>query len=251
MALLWSKKTPYANYQVRCAGNSVRLYTDGVFHSQYNPKNPITGSVWDLLFIPAFFHDNGRIKRVLVLGVGGGAVIRQILHFLRPEHIVGVELSAVHLMLAKRYFGLRDKKVALIKADASQWLATYKGPKFDFIVDDIFTEHDGAPVKAVPADANWFKLLLKHLSDDGVLVSNFISDKEMQTCAYFEHTAIRRRFASAFRLTTPITENAVAVFLRKSAGSAQLRLNLKNHPILQRALKTKKLRYTIRRINCE
>lgn len=249
MALLWSKNTDGSRYEVRTAGNSLRLYTDGVFHSQYNPNNPITGSVWDLLLIPAFFCPATQIKRVLVLGVGGGAVIRQILHFLEPDEVVGVELSAIHLMLAKKFFGLRDKKISLVNADAVQWLADYKGAKFDMIIDDIFAEHDGMPIKAVPADVKWFNLLLKHLRDDGLLVSNFISYKEMKTCAYFEDAAVQRRFGSVFRLTTPVTENSVAVFLRKPAQSVQLRANLSKHPMLRQALKTKKLRYTIRRID--
>ena len=249
MALLWSKKAGRVNYEIRAAGNSLRLYTDGVFHSQYNPNNPITGSVWDLLFLPAFFLDPGQIKRVLVLGVGGGAVIRQILHFLAPEEIVGVELSATHLMLAKKFFGVRSKKVTLVKADAIQWLADDDGAKFDLIIDDIFAERNGLPVKAVEADENWFILLLKHLKEDGVLVSNFISYKEMKACAYFNCGGIRRQFGSAFRLTTPVTENSVAVFLRKYAQCAELRTNINLHPLLQQALKAKKLRYNIRRID--
>jgi len=249
MALLWSKKADGAKYEVRSAGNSLRLYTDGVFHSQYNPNNPITGSVWDLLLIPSFFRPIFQIKRILVLGVGGGAVIRQILHFLQPEEIIGVELSAVHLTLAKKYFGLRSKKLTLVNEEATQWLREYKDAKFDLIIDDIFAEYAGSPIKAVPADTRWFNLLLKQLAGDGLLVSNFISQNEMKTCAYFEDAGIRRRFAAAFRLTTPATENSVAVFLRKPAQSTELRANLNRHPVLRQALKTKKLRYNIRRID--
>ncbi|WP_455210375.1 spermidine synthase, partial [Kaarinaea lacus] len=145
MALLWSEQSGGTRYEVRTAGNSLRLYTDGVFHSQYNPTNPITGSVWDLLFLPAFFYPPQRIKRVLVLGVGGGAVMRQLLHFVDPDEIVGVELNATHLMLAKKYFGLRRKKITLIEDDAVQWMRHYRGDKFDMIIDDVFAEQDGSP----------------------------------------------------------------------------------------------------------
>ena len=76
MALLWSEQDGDSRYEVRSAGNTRRLYTNGVFHSQYNPNNPVTGSVWDLLLLPAFFLPPGRPRRVLVLGVGGGENIR-------------------------------------------------------------------------------------------------------------------------------------------------------------------------------
>ena len=249
MALLWSRQTGATRYEVRTAGNSLRLYTDGVFHSQYNPTNPITGSVWDLLFLPAFFYPPQRIKRVLVLGVGGGAVIRQLLHFVEPDEIVGVELDSTHLMLAKKYFGLRNKKITLIKADAAQWARGYRGAKFDLIIDDVFAEQNGTPARAIPADVKWFNLLLKHLSPSGVLVSNFISNREMKQCAYFTNPKLRQKFTSAYQLTTPATENSVAVFLRISTDGSQLRNNIKSHPMLARALNTKKLRYNIRRMN--
>ena len=71
MAVLFEKVANGRVYQVRSAGNSRRLYTDGVFHSQYNPNHIITGSVWDLLFLPSQFYAKGALKRVLVLGVGG------------------------------------------------------------------------------------------------------------------------------------------------------------------------------------
>lgn len=249
MALLWSKKTGGVSYEVRTAGNSVRLYTDGVFHSQYNPAHPVTGSVWDLLFLPVFFFSPRQVKRILVLGVGGGAVIRQLLHFIEPDEIVGIELSATHLRLAKKFFGLRSNIVSLIQDDAVQWVRGYKGPKFDLIIDDIFAEHDGEPVRAVQAGGVWFNCLLRHLTQDGLLVSNFVSYEEMKSCAYFSDDGIRKKFAAAFRLTTPVTENSVGVFLKRYSQSTVLRKNIVKHPELKRALKANKLRYNIRRID--
>jgi spermidine synthase len=78
VSLLWERRIGGTLYQVRNAGRTRRLYTNGVFHSQYNPARPVTGSVWDLLLLPAFFYAPGELRRVLVLGVGGGAVIQQM-----------------------------------------------------------------------------------------------------------------------------------------------------------------------------
>gem|GEM_PF-4276042 len=57
----------------------------------------MSGGVWDLLFIPSLFLEAGAVKRVLLLGVGGGAVIRQYLTFMQIEKLVGVELDPMHL----------------------------------------------------------------------------------------------------------------------------------------------------------
>ncbi|HET8705303.1 MAG TPA: hypothetical protein VFM46_03285, partial [Pseudomonadales bacterium] len=107
MTILFSTQQNGHTYEVRSAGKTRRLYTDGVFHSQYHPQHVMTGSVWDLLFLPSQFYAPGELKRVLVLGVGGGAAIHMLNHFAAPKQIVGVELSKIHLKLAKDYFDLR------------------------------------------------------------------------------------------------------------------------------------------------
>jgi spermidine synthase len=250
VALIWSRQEGETRYEVRSAGNTRRLYTNGVFHSQYNPTQPVTGSVWDLLLLPAFFLPPESVQRVLVLGVGGGAVIRQLNHFLQPQQIVGVELNPVHLEVAREYFGVEQENVELFEADARWWLKQYRGEPFDMIIDDIFTDADGDPQRAVAADGPWMRGLLKHLSPDGVLVCNFGSAQELKESAYFTQPAIGKRFARAFQLTTPLYENAIGAFLRQPSESALLRQRLRGVTGLNPDNKTSKLNYRISRVLC-
>ncbi|MCW8840313.1 MAG: hypothetical protein OQK96_04985, partial [Gammaproteobacteria bacterium] len=221
------------------------LYTNGVFHSQYNPNNPVTGSVWDLLMLPAFFAPQ-RIRRVLVLGVGGGAVIRQLNHFLRPELIVGVELNPVHLEVARDYFDVEARNVALHQADAILWLRQYRGEPFDLIIEDLFSDNGGDPQRVIEADAPWLRLLLKRLSPQGVLVINFGSQTELRCSAWFTEPAIRSKFPSAFRLTTPLYENVIGAFLRQPVEGRVLRQKLAGWPELDSRKKGCRLNYSLR-----
>lgn len=248
LALLWSKQDGDTRYEVRSAGNTRRLYTNGVFHSQYNPSQPVTGSVWDLLLLPAFFLPKGQPRRVLVLGVGGGAVIRQLNHFFGPELIEGVELNPVHLQVARDYFEVEGENVVLHQSDARWWLKQYRGAPFDMIIDDIFTDADGDPQRAVAADGPWIRGLLKHLHPEGVLVCNFGSSDELRESAYFQQNSIQRRFKAAFQLTTPLYENAIGAFVRLPAESRALRARLKKVPGLNPDNKSSKLKYRIRRM---
>ncbi len=248
MALLWHKQDGATRYEVRSAGKTRRLYTNGVFHSQYNSQQPVTGSVWDLLLLPAFFMPPGEVQRVLVLGVGGGAVIRQLNHFLSPQQIVGVELNPVHLEVAREYFEVEAANVELVEADARWWLKQYRGEPFDMIIDDLFTDTDGDPQRAVLADGPWMRGLLKHLSPEGVLVCNFGSPQELKESAWFQQPAIGKRFAAAFQLTTPLYENAIGAFLRRPSESAVLRQRLRSLPGLNPDNKTSKLSYRICRL---
>lgn len=248
MAILWQRQVLGRNYEVREAGRTRRLYTDGVFHSQYNPVHPVTGSIWDLLLLPAFFYPKKKIRKILVLGVGGGAVIKQFQYFLEPDLIVGVELNPNHLFVAKRYFGVTDSNVKLVEANAKEWVEKYRGEPFDLIVDDLFGESDGEPVRAIEANVSWFRSLSRLLEKDGVLVSNFVSSRELKRCAYFTNANIGKMFKSVFKLSAPRYDNAIGVFLKIPTTAQVLKKNLIQTPKLNPSLKTSRLRYKIQRL---
>lgn len=187
MALVWTKINNDRKYEIRTAGNSIRLYTNGVFHSQYNPKMKNCNGIWDLLVLPLFLIDPGLIKRVLVLGVGGGAAIKMVQDYFDPDEIVGVELNPVHISIAKRFFKVNQKNVLLVEAEARQWTRDYTGKGFDLIIEDLFTEVKGEPARAIEFDSSWYNLLKKHLLPTGLLVANFISAEELGDSILFKN----------------------------------------------------------------
>ncbi|HKK18504.1 MAG TPA: hypothetical protein VJ952_07465, partial [Opitutales bacterium] len=93
MALLWNHEVEGNLYEVRSAGASLRLYRNGVNHSQWNPDRPLSGSVWDLITLPALHRPKARIRDALMLGFGAGAVARQLCELAGVERLVGVELD--------------------------------------------------------------------------------------------------------------------------------------------------------------
>ncbi len=247
MAVIWRKRHEGSTYEVRAAGRSRRLYTNGVFHTQYNPARVVIGGIWDLLMIPAFFKPVEDIKRVLVLGVGGGAVIRQLNRFASPGIIIGVELNPVHLYVARKYFGVDCSEAELIEADAFSWLSDYDGPPFDLIIEDLFSEEDGEPVRAVAANSKWLKIITQNLNQNGMLVMNFISLETLKSCALLSKNK-NTPYHSAFHLSMPIYDNAIGVFLKFKASSTDLRMNLKSQPKLGASLNNNNLNYSIRKL---
>lgn len=230
MAVVWAKQVAGKRYEVRRAGKSMRLYTDGVFHTQHNPSWPITRGVWDLLMLPAFFNEVSSIKRVLVLGAGGGAVIHLLDRYVKPDEIIAIDLDPVHLSVARRFFAIKPNMAKLIEANAVEWLRSYKGPAFDMIIDDLFAEGEGDDesdgVRAVPLTKNWFSLLNRNLTKQGILVMNVFSSKELRRSAYFSDSAITKKFASTFSLRLPRYENVIAAFLKQESSAKVLRKNI-------------------------
>jgi len=92
MSILWETQVHDSHYSVRRAGGSVRLYTNRVFHSQWNPAVPFAGGIWDCLSLPVLHLPIAQIKRILLLGVGGGAVIRQLQTIGQFESITATSL---------------------------------------------------------------------------------------------------------------------------------------------------------------
>ena len=227
------------------AGNTRRLYTDGVFHSQYNPDHPVTGGVWDILFLPALFYPEKSIKRVLLLGVGGGAAIHLLNKYIEPDEIIGVELNPVHISVAKRFFAIDKASAKLIQADAIKWLNEYQGPGFDMIIDDLFGEKDGEPVRVAKANKQWMSLLHQHLNPEGLLVMNFIDPKDLKNSAALSYRKITGLFSSIFQFTLSHYVNAVGAFLKIPATSQQLRNTIKKNKALS---SSRKLDYHIRKI---
>ncbi len=247
MAIIWRKRHEGSTYEIRAAGRSRRLYTNGVFHTQYNPARVVTGGIWDLLMIPAFFKPVEEVKRVLVLGVGGGSVIRQLNRFVSPKHIIGIELNPIHLYVARKYFGVDRSEAELIEADAVSWLNDYDGPPFDLIIDDLFSEEDGEPIRAVAADHKWLSLITRKLNSRGMLVMNFISSKTLKSCALFSENR-NNTYRAAFQISMPIYDNAIGIFLKFNASSTDLRMNLKAQPKLGTSLNNNNLNYSIRKL---
>jgi len=248
MAVVWQKKMRGKVYEVRSAGQTRRLYTNGVFHTQYNPGRTLTGNVWDLLSLPSFFLPATQIRRVLVLGVGGGAVIQQLRRWYPHCEITGVEMDATHLYLARRFFGLRDPRVELIEADAIEWLARYRGLSFDIIIDDLFTEVAGEPERVIAADRNWVRQLARRLSSQGILIMNFISGLELRSSCLFEKPACAPQFKQIFRLMTPLYENQIGVFLQYTSSVNVWRKHIRNHVDLQPEYAEYQDKYQVRKL---
>ncbi len=248
MAIVWQKTVRGTDYQVRSAGHTRRLYTDGVFHSQYNANRPVTGSVWDLLLLPAFFHPVGEIQRVLVLGVGGGAVINQLNHFLSPHRIEGVELNPVHIHVARKYFNVDSTNVSLHEADAVSWLKSYRGPKFDLIIDDLFGEENGEPCRAVAANQSWCELLRRRLKTNGTLVMNFDTPQSRRECYWYKQAKFD--WPIQRELSTPLYSNSVGVWSgqRVSNLNDRFRSNLRQFSALDEQQKSCTLNYKMRAV---
>lgn len=225
MSLLWEQTQNDTHYSVRRSGGSIRLYTNRVFHSQWNPKIPFAGGIWDCLSLPVLHRQPSEIERILLLGVGGGAVIKQLQHIGDFNNIVAVEIDEVHLDIAHRWFDVSDSGVSLIHDDAINWLHQYDGPAFDLIIDDLFGHDAGEPMRACALDLPWLETIRSHLNATGLLITNCIDSSELLDALPQMGAA---GFQSGYRWHLPTYENVIGVFSETPIHARQWSRNVES-----------------------
>ncbi|MBL7249548.1 hypothetical protein ACLD02_09195 [Alloalcanivorax sp. C16-2] len=248
MAVIWERRENGVLYQVRRQGACMRLFANGVQHSEFHPKRLVTGSVWDLLWLPALLGDPSRLRRVLILGLGGGSLVPPLRALLAPERLVAVELDAHHLAVAREVFSVVQPGERTVLGDAVAWLKAYDGEPFDLIIEDLFAPDNEAVSRAVPADRDWLAMLERHVSDHGTLVMNF-GDYTEYRVSHAADAATMAPWGSRFRLSCADCHNAVIAFTREPARSVHLRRRIQDHPELGKALRKGRLDYHIRQLD--
>lgn len=232
MALLYEKRSPSGHYQVRSAGASVRLYSNGVLHSQYNPRQPIAGNIWDLLLLPAFYQPAPR--KILLLGLGGGALLHLLRQFFPDAKITCIEIDPVHIEIAQSYFQVPLHNVQLIEGDAYAFLRKNRG-RFDWVLDDVFSHISGEPERPQKIEP-LLKHYLKALTQHGVLSFNLIGRQHLQPL-------LKEHFAQCLALRHPLYDNRIISFLKKPVSTGEFTGRLHVHPLLDQRRKTCRLTF--------
>lgn len=238
MALVWELHQDGVHYEVRSAGSSLRLYTNGAFHSQHSEKHLFTGAIWDLLSIPTCFSS---CRSVLMLGVGGGASIHQINRLVAPEQIVGIDFNPVHLQVARDIFKVTGPNIRLELSDARKWVEQHHS-QFDVVIDDLFVDSDDDPERSFTSDSVWLEELNRIVSQEGVLVQNHLSrDAAIETA-----DCLKGEFRSALTLTVPQYENVVLALFRNQLNRRSVVKNFEHMLKTRHPGAHSKLRYQVR-----
>ena len=212
MAILWQQTIDSNHYEVRRAGASVRLYRNGVNHSQWNPKRPLAGSIWDLITLPTLHRPFKNLKDVLILGFGAGAVGRQISELVMPERIVGIELDPIHLSIADGFFECSND-CNLIAGDAVEWVhESAEKASYDVIIDDLYAEEGDIPVRCVPMDVEWCEALAGLLKPRGMLIFNIIEPGKIKHLPIFKSPKLKKRFTETVMYRIDGYENRIIAF---------------------------------------
>jgi len=219
-------------------GSSVRVNSvpggrefmiDGTFASWYEPGSQVTGSVWDALATPLLLLPPRRRRRVLILGLGGGSAARVVRALAPRARIVGVELDAGVIELARREFDLDELGVEVICADARAYLEGLRA-RFDLVIDDIFIGKGQGVRKPQWSLEGGIERAASRVAAGGALSCNTIDETRKVV------PIVCRSFPTTLRIDIAGFDNRVLVGCEEGMTAVELRARVAAEPLFSRVL---------------
>ncbi len=180
--LIYSTESAYQHIVVKEIEGRLHLITEKGWGAQSveRYKNGLTGGYYDVLAtIPFYLTSTNQRLEILVIGLGGGSLIKEYNQFL-PEKFDDFQIDAVEIdpkivKVARDYFKLRPDEANVYVADGSTYLRNTT-QKYDLIVLDAFQNELYLPFHL--STKEFFSLLKQRLKPDGVLTMNVISTEQ-------------------------------------------------------------------------
>ena len=141
-----------------------------------------SGGVAELIWkssLKKIHKKNKRVKKILILGLGGGSIAKLARKFWQESEIVGVEIDPFMVELGSKYLGLSKAGVKVKIGDALEFCKKCKD-KFDLICIDTYVG-DQFPKKF--EDEKFLKLIIKLLNKNGMAVFNRLYFDEKRSSA--------------------------------------------------------------------
>ena len=124
----------------------------------------------------------------------------------------GLRWIPIHLSIADGFFQC-SSGFDLIAGDAVDWVnESAENASYDVIIDDLYSEEDGIPVRCVPMNAEWCKALARLLKPNGILVFNMIEPRKIKHLPIFKSSKLKKRFTETVMYRIDGYENRVIAF---------------------------------------
>src|SRR5690606_26637403 len=132
------------------------------------------GSLQRILRFSLLQIDLSKTKEILLLGLGGGSVLKTIRNeFNFSGKITAVDIDPVIIQIAEEEFGINsDDNTNIICSDAIDYIENDNN-KFDLIIIDLFIDNE-IPKKAL--SLTFWGEIIKKTEQDGFIIFNSLCD---------------------------------------------------------------------------
>ncbi|MGO8943662.1 MAG: spermidine synthase [Syntrophobacteraceae bacterium] len=181
VGLLESVESQYNNIKVYKSGSYVTMKFSRA-NSEFSESTINTSNSMELPLsynrtIMAALAYSPDCKKILMVGLGGGAITRYINTFMPGVDITNVELDRDVIRLAKQYFGVQESNnFRIIESDGRIYLKQNMDTKYDIVILDAFR---GGYIPFHLLTKEYFSLIKEHLNTNGCVVLNLHTNSEL------------------------------------------------------------------------
>jgi len=173
--VLFRQDTQYHRITVTEGGTTRNLRFDATRQSAIDMSDGLTSGVRYPDYLQLSLAVKPDATRVLVLGLGGGAVTKRFHHDYPEVTVDSVEIDPAVVDVAKKYFGLPvDSRSRVYAQDARRFVQTATGT-WDIVVMDAYYA-DALPFHLTTQE--FFRETKARMAPDGVVAYNVISALE-------------------------------------------------------------------------
>lgn len=171
--ILFQKDSLYSHIRVEDTGGIRTLWFNNAPQTTMQITQPYAGAFEYTEFFHASHAFKPGLKKVLVLGLGGGSIPKAFVARYPDVSVTCVEIDPVVLDVARNYFYLPDsERLQVVIDDARRYLAR-TSTNFDAIfIDAYLADYYGAYVPFHLATKEFFELVAKRLTSGGVVAYN-------------------------------------------------------------------------------
>lgn len=202
--------TAYNRVEMNQVGKRIDMDVEGATFATWHPIHYLTGYSWDAVTAGCLLHPGRPPASILMLGLAGGTVARQLRLLVPDVKITAIEIDAALVDLAHTYMGLDSLKIQVEVADAYSWLKTCPG-HYDVVIDDIYLSGRMDVERPISPTGETLALLRRCLSPTGLVVANMITDGLHQALFHETRSAFSSRFAATCEIPAPKGFNHILV----------------------------------------
>src|SRR5258707_446512 len=235
--LLAERESAYNYLQVVQVGDETQLImNEGIgIHSIYNPHSILTQGYWDDFLIAPYFNKppftQNEVRRVGLIGLGGGTAAREFTAAYGPIPIDGVEIDGTIVDLGRQYFHMTEPNLHVVVQDGRYYLQTTP-QKYDVLCIDTY-QQPYVPFQFTTQE--FFQTVRDHLTPTGVVAVNAgrtSSDYRLvEALAQTMHSV----FPNVYIIDTERFTNSVIIGTNAPTSLANYQINIAqlNNPLLQ------------------
>lgn len=214
--------TPFNEIVARRVGERVDLDVEGATFATWHPRHLLTGYSWDALTAACLCHDDGPPASVLLLGLGGGTMLRQLRALVPDLRAVAVEIDPMVVELARNHMELDAIGAEVVIDDAYAFIEGCT-ERFDVVIDDLFLTGPHDVERSAVPEGHVLERMTALLTQGGVFAANLITDGGHRKVRRAAREAFLERFSTVRSVKPPRGLNEVLVGADSLAAPKLLR----------------------------